>query len=370
MVQNVYTDCFTTEIGCRMYLDASGQTAAPAGEYSDGTNCYSVDSDGFVTAVNLCGETTTTTSTTSTTSTSTTSTTSTSTSTTSTSTSTSTTTAAPGPFVYNAQVNCPNDRPTGIWRIETSTPFNFNQFNAVSSLLYQSGSDLFTGTRCFLIFNNHTGSGFNSPVTASNTFYDSDYEVACAECLQYITPNYTSGSWNTGFQAVGTGSIVKKIAGIGVDGCKEPNWTDTTAQSITGSGINDYTVYINSIQLTSGSSYRPNVTVNGISVPGLVYWPLSSSYECGQSPLFVKHYYNLTGLTIDRIIYPNIPYLVDPGDKILYYKYNGTNPPDSAVIPPINSTRQEVSVSPAQPNMTHVTINVSSGNNNILYNTF
>jgi len=56
MVQNVYTDCFIPEIGCRLYLDASGEVAAPLGKYSDGTNCYSVDSGGYVTAVNMCGE--------------------------------------------------------------------------------------------------------------------------------------------------------------------------------------------------------------------------------------------------------------------------------------------------------------------------
>jgi hypothetical protein len=55
MIQNVFCDCAVIEIGCRLYIDSTGEVPAAAGKYSDGTNCYNVDSFGYVTSVNLCG---------------------------------------------------------------------------------------------------------------------------------------------------------------------------------------------------------------------------------------------------------------------------------------------------------------------------
>jgi hypothetical protein len=91
----IYSLCDTILVGCKVYTDRLGKRLATAGKYSDGTNCFTVNNLGVVTAAELCGATTTTTSTTSTTTTSTTSTTTTSTTTTSTTSTTTTTTTQP-----------------------------------------------------------------------------------------------------------------------------------------------------------------------------------------------------------------------------------------------------------------------------------
>jgi hypothetical protein len=81
----IYSLCDTILVGCKVYTDRLGKRLATAGKYSDGTNCFTVNNLGVVTAAEVCGATTTTTST-STTST---------TSTTTTSTTTTTTTQPP-----------------------------------------------------------------------------------------------------------------------------------------------------------------------------------------------------------------------------------------------------------------------------------
>jgi hypothetical protein len=344
MTKYIFSDCEYIRLGCKFYLDRNLETIAAAGKYSDGTNCFSVDSLGVVTSVNACSEFTTTTSTTTTSTTST------------TTTSTTTTTAAPGPFYYTAQTNCPNDSPTGVYLIKTTSPLQIPDGGYIASTLYAPGSELYSGTRCFLVFNSPFGP-IGESVTPLATFQNDDGD-ACTQCLQYVTPNYASGSWNTGFQAKGTGSLVRYTYGAGINGCLESNWD--TGPGAQGLNITAFTVYVNSIQLTSGSSYNPNVTINGVSVPGLVYWPLGSSFNCGQSPLFIKHYYKLTRTTLDKMIFPNQPYLVNEGDRVSYYRYGANNPPNAAVVGPFGSSRTEVSVSPVQNNMSYVTINMSN----------
>ena len=86
----IYSLCDTILVGCKVYTDRLGKRLATAGKYSDGTNCFTVNNLGVVTAAEVCGATTTTTSTSTTTSTTTTSTTTTSTTTTSTTTTTTT----------------------------------------------------------------------------------------------------------------------------------------------------------------------------------------------------------------------------------------------------------------------------------------
>ena len=243
MVQNVYTDCFIPEIGCRLYLDASGEVAAPAGKYSDGTYCYSVDSGGFVTAVNICGETTTTTSTTSTTSTSTTSTSTTSTST-STSTSTTTTTAAP---VFGAPIN---------YRIaipETGT-YNYS-FTPFSASIFPASFFTPTSSGVLSVINNSTRYAFSS----SQTLYNSDGTVATippggtasippilfnaisgsfvcdVALLPYVTQSTLPAEYTlcSGFQNFGTGSMTYV-------GCSGAGLGPITANSVYASMVGTF----------------------------------------------------------------------------------------------------------------------------------
>jgi hypothetical protein len=96
MTKNIYTNCFDLKVGCKVYADKDGKVYAQPGKYSDGTNCYTVNSLGTITEFYNCGDIPTTTTTTSTTTTSTTTTSTTTTTTTST---TTTTTAPPPPSV-------------------------------------------------------------------------------------------------------------------------------------------------------------------------------------------------------------------------------------------------------------------------------
>ena len=76
MSVNIFSNCLNLEVGCVLYLNNRLTGIAPAGKYSDGSFCYTTDSNGIITSKTVCfAPTTTTTSTTSTTSTSTTSTT-------------------------------------------------------------------------------------------------------------------------------------------------------------------------------------------------------------------------------------------------------------------------------------------------------
>jgi len=269
MIKNIFTDCEYIRLGCKFYLDRNLETIAPAGKYSDGTNCFSVDSLGLVTSVNACSEFTTTTST---------STTSTSTTSTSTTTSTTTTTTA--------------------------------------------------------------------------------------------VPDYRKGNYNSGFQARGNGSIIRLTAGPGGNGCLEANWNyGPGAQSIDGSGITAYTVYTASLQLTSGSSYTPDVIINGVSVPGLVWWPLDDNYECGQSPLFVTKIEG--GVSSSIAIIPGTSIPVSNGGIVEYWQYLGggaynQRPPYSAVT---GSDFVEIPVTPAQYSMYKI-IQTFTSSGNFYYNKF
>jgi hypothetical protein len=103
MAATIYTNCSVLGLGCFLYQNTGLSTPVANGEYSDGTNVFTVSGgSGQITAVASCSPTTTTTSTTTTTTTaapttttSTTTTTTTAAPTTTTSTTTTTTTAAP-----------------------------------------------------------------------------------------------------------------------------------------------------------------------------------------------------------------------------------------------------------------------------------
>jgi hypothetical protein len=84
MKKDIYTNCVLLSLGCKVFLDDGGEIIAPAGKYSDGFVCYTVNAFGTITELNQCGGTTSTTTT----------------STSTTSTSTSTTTLSPLAMEY------------------------------------------------------------------------------------------------------------------------------------------------------------------------------------------------------------------------------------------------------------------------------
>ncbi len=55
MTQNIFTECFQIAVGCKFYSDKDSLAPAPAGKYSDGTNCYTVNVLGVVTSIAACG---------------------------------------------------------------------------------------------------------------------------------------------------------------------------------------------------------------------------------------------------------------------------------------------------------------------------
>ncbi len=53
----VYSSCNPITTGCYLYTDACLGTAASTGYYSDGTDCFTVTSGGYVSAVASCSAT-------------------------------------------------------------------------------------------------------------------------------------------------------------------------------------------------------------------------------------------------------------------------------------------------------------------------
>ena len=55
MASYVYSSCSPITTGCYLYTDACLTTAASTGRYSNGTDCYTVTTGGYVSAVESCG---------------------------------------------------------------------------------------------------------------------------------------------------------------------------------------------------------------------------------------------------------------------------------------------------------------------------
>jgi hypothetical protein len=295
MVQNVYTDCFITEIGCILYLDASGEVAAPAGKYSDGSYCYTVNSFGIVTAINLCGETTTTTSTTSTTST------------------TTTTTAAPIIGV-NYLINLPA---TGSYNYSftplysTLPPANAYATNPSVNCVINDFTRFVFSESCSLQGPSVPPIKFNAVVGTLT------YDAALAP---YITASVLGeDNWMcSGFTSAGTGQI---------------SFTTCNGGGFTGGNNVNYSAKANSTSLTPGSTWSPEVTVNGYRKPMPTPVNGGGQYE-GISQVY-KHYWvtiNTPGYATQSIWLPNGSYSsvngvpILSGSKIVTFAQNGYNP--------------------------------------------
>ena len=152
MSATIYTNCSTLGLGCFLYQDAGLTTPVSNGEYSDGTDVFTVTGGaGEITASAICNPPTSTTTTTTTAAPT-------------TSTTTTTTTLAPNIFITNGSLD-----------IEISN-VNFNGVDAtfvagVYPNTTGNGTDLYTdqvGTYTMLVFRSNAVAGQHITVTDSN----------------------------------------------------------------------------------------------------------------------------------------------------------------------------------------------------------
>jgi hypothetical protein len=143
MSRQIFTDCFTLQVGCVLYQNAEGTIATPQGFYSNGVNCFEVNVSGVITSIGVCPPppTTTTTSTTTSSTTTTTAapTTSTTTTTGTTTSSTTTTTLATQYLVED----CNTLTQYIVDKIDAGTPVVGTVFKI------NNGSALFNGVNCY-----------------------------------------------------------------------------------------------------------------------------------------------------------------------------------------------------------------------------
>jgi hypothetical protein len=165
MAATIYTNCSVLGLGCFLYQDAGLTTPVSNGEYSDGTDVFTVTGGaGEITASTICNPPTSTTTSTTTAAPTTSTTTTTTTAAPTTSTTTSTTTLAANIFITNGSLD-----------IEISN-VNFNGVDAtfvagVYPNTTGNGTDLYTdqvGTYTMLVFRSNAVAGQHITVTDSN----------------------------------------------------------------------------------------------------------------------------------------------------------------------------------------------------------
>ena len=183
MAATIYTNCSTLTLGCFLYQDAGLTTPVSNGEYSNGTDVFTVSGGaGEITASALCNPpTTTTTSTTTTTTTAAT-----------TSTTTTTTTAAPLPaniFIINGSLDV-----------------------AVSQVDFNGVTATFVGGQPLP---NTTGNGTNLNTSQIGT-YTLDVYRNNATAAQHITVTDSNGSIQCNFFS--SGSATESYFGVVYDG--------------------------------------------------------------------------------------------------------------------------------------------------------
>jgi hypothetical protein len=307
MKQNIYSECATIHLGCKMYLDESGETLAPAGKYSNGATCYTLDSFGTVTALNACGETTTTSTST--------------TSTTSTSTSTTTTTIAPGSIGVNYLINLPAN---GTYNY-SFTPFSssvapstaYSTNPSVNCVINDFTRYVFSES-CSFSTSNLPASASVPPIQFNAVSGTLIYDIGLAP---YITAsNLVSNSWLcSGFAVSGTGSILATSQ----QDCSGTAGPGTISMNST------YAARVNSFTLTSGSIANSESTLNGYRVPnplpttvGGQYNNNGQVYECYWITI------NTPGYATQSMWLPNGSYSslngvpIISGSKITYFTTN------------------------------------------------
>jgi hypothetical protein len=176
-------------------------------------------------------------------------------------------------------------------------------------------------------------------------------------------PDYQSGSYNSGFSAFGSGSFTRAVQGLG--GCNENNWSYIPTNFGGASGVDTYTLYTGSIQLTSGSSFRPNyLTSEGITVPPIIFVPLDSNFTCGQSRLFVTKIESGVSSSIAMLPNTSIPILNGGKVEFWYQAAGGAARPQLYAITGSSFTQTSIDY------QTYKIIHTFTSSANFYYNTF
>ena len=189
----IYSLCDTISVGCKVYTDRLGKRLATAGKYSDGTNCFTVNNLGVVTASEVCGGITTTSTTTSTTTTST--------------TTTSTTTLSPDCTCYEIVVTSEGGEESNAASIQylpCDGGTNVNRVFATSGTYYQCARVV--GGLAQIEFNDGTGTitpvgscntGTCPPTTTTTTIAETVYYVLerCDDANTFYSIGYPSGTF-------------------------------------------------------------------------------------------------------------------------------------------------------------------------------
>ena len=249
MKKDIYTNCVLLSVGCKVFLDEGGEVIAPAGKYSDGLVCYTVNAFGTITELNNCGGTTTTTST------------STSTSTTSTSTSTSTTsttTASPGNDFGTLQRLQINQYliPSASTYKYSFLPYSASILDGPNSqrLLAQATNN--TGSNKILYLNIKSGSLVSS--ASMSPYISSSYGFSFTNGF---TPDDQTGSLCNNILARGTGEAYYTA----FQNCFDPFGPGTVLLD------SEWCQKTGSLELVSGSTLDAPIVLNGVPIPNPMY---------------------------------------------------------------------------------------------------
>ena len=183
MSQQIFTDCFTLEVGCILYTSNSATTRVAAGFYSNGTNCYTVNEIGVVTSIGVCPTSTTTTTAPTTTTTS--------TSTTTAPTTTTTTTVAP------VQINWPlcGTLATNVTGIYSTASFDITKVYRLTGLSQQNDPLNPTILTPFAQECHYYTSSLGPYIGLSTSLYISSFDGPynnCEECAAVPTTSTTT----------------------------------------------------------------------------------------------------------------------------------------------------------------------------------
>jgi hypothetical protein len=186
MSQQIFTDCFTLEVGCILYTSNSATTPVAAGFYSNGTNCYTVNNIGVVTSIGVCP-----TSTTTTTAPTTTTTTAPTTTSTTTAPTTTTTTVAPAQFNWPL---CGFDA-TNVTNLYSTASFDITKAYRLTGLRQVNDPLNPTVLTPFAQECHYYTSSLGPYIGLSNSLYISSFDgpyVNCAECSAQPTTSTTT----------------------------------------------------------------------------------------------------------------------------------------------------------------------------------
>lgn len=270
----IYTNCSTLGLGCLLYQDAGLTTPVANGEYSDGTDVFTVTGGaGEITASAICNPPTTTT----------------------TSTTTSTTTAPAGVSVTSlvggySEDGFGNFTPNCFVQINTTYPsdITFSTNVEIDSIPYVFNSVILAG--------NLTGGGDGSPTFGSPTAVTNQCIISCdTPAVSYVGYN----CYTTQF-AITNGSLDIAITNVIYFGSSPTYLGGQPLPNTTGNGTDLWFGYIGTYQ-TLDVYYTASVAGQHITVSDGVSAPQCQNTLTGSGVLsFPNVYFNgTTVVTID-----------------------------------------------------------------------